>query len=539
MRWSSAWRTNNPMSINSAGFLLFLALAAGIYYLLPKKHRWLVLLAASVFFYLSFSVQAAIYLLITIAVTFAAAHGLGALYRRERAELEARREERSAVKKRGKHRRRVVLGCALALNFATLALFKYLDAWLGTASRLLGLFGVSWQLQPLGLLLPLGISFYIFQTSGYLIDVYRGRVQPEKNFLRYALFASWFPQMIQGPINRFDKLQPQLLRGNDFDAEKLKAAIQLMIWGVLKKAFIADPLAGAVAELFDNFTQHSGASLLLGSVLYCVQLYADFSGGTDLVRGASAVFGVEMAENFNRPYFARSMDEFWRRWHMSLGEWMKDYLFYPLALSGPMNRLGKRLRVRFGPRAGKLAAPCLSTVVVFLMVGLWQGPGLSNIAYGLWNGGLMSLAMIFTPAFTRVNEKLGLDEKNLPFRVFQSLRTCGLVVIGRYFSRADSLMQALRMLKRTVFHFGWSSLGAETFLSFGLTGSDWLRIGLAAVVLLVVELLLENGVPLREKLDRKPWGVQFLVLFGAVLLLVAFVYLNTDYTAIMYVYENV
>lgn len=527
------------MSINSAGFLLFLALAAGAYYLLPKNRRWPVLLAASVFFYLSFSVRAAAYLLVTIAVTFAAAHGLEALRSREREELDQRREERSEIKKRGKRRRRLVLGAALTLNFATLALFKYLDSWLGTANRLLGLFGVAQTFQPLGLLLPLGISFYIFQTSGYLIDVYRGRAKPEKNFLRYALFACWFPQMIQGPINRFDKLQPQLIRGNDFNPAGIKAALQLMIWGVLKKAFIADPLAGAVAELFDNFTQYQGASLLLGSALYCVQLYADFSGGTDLVRGASALFGVEMAENFNRPYFARSMDEFWRRWHMSLGEWMKDYLFYPLALSGPMNRLGKRLRARFGSRVGKLAAPCLSTVVVFLMVGLWQGPGLSNIAYGLWNGGLMSLAMIFGPAFAQVNEKLGLDEKNLPFRVFQSLRTCGLVVIGRYFSRADSLMQALRMLKRTVFHFGWSALGADTFLSFGLTGYDWLRLGVAGAALLAVELALEKGVPLRERLDRRPWGVQFLVLFIAVLLLVAFVYLNTDYTAIMYVYENV
>lgn len=191
------------MSINSAGFLLFLVLAAAVYYLLPKKRRWLALLAASVFFYLSYSPPAAVYLLFTILATYAAGRGLGALHRRERAELDAGAEDRSAVKKRGRRRRRLLLGSALTLNFATLALFKYLNAWLGTANRLLGLFGVSRQFQPLGLLLPLGISFYIFQTSGYLIDVYRGRAKPERNFLRYALFACWFPQMIQGPINRY------------------------------------------------------------------------------------------------------------------------------------------------------------------------------------------------------------------------------------------------------------------------------------------------------------------------------------------------
>lgn len=162
------------MSINGAGFLLFLALAAGAYYLLPKKHRWLVLLAASAFFYLAYSVRAGAYLLATITLTFAAARGMEVLRRREREELDKWPEDRSAVKKRGKRRRRMVLAGALVLNFATLALFKYLDSWLGTANRLLGLFGVSQAFRPLGLLLPLGISFYIFQTSGYLIDVYRG-----------------------------------------------------------------------------------------------------------------------------------------------------------------------------------------------------------------------------------------------------------------------------------------------------------------------------------------------------------------------------
>lgn len=526
------------MSINSAGFLLFLFAAAAAYYLLPQKRRWLVLLASSAVFYLAYSLRAAAYLLVTILITFAASHALAALHQRERARLDAG-EDRSAVKNQSKHQRRLVLGGALAVNFATLALFKYLDSWLGTANRVLGLFGVPPQFRPLGLLLPLGISFYIFQTSGYLIDVYRGRVKPERNFLRYALFACWFPQMIQGPINRYGKLQPQLLRGNDFSCGAIKTAIQLMIWGMLKKVFLADPLAGAVAEIFDNFTQYSGATLILGPTLYCLQLYADFSGGTDLVRGASALFGVEMAQNFNRPYFARSIDEFWRRWHISLGEWMKDYLFYPLALSGAMNRLGKRLRARFGVQAGRLAAPCLATAAVFFVVGLWQGPGLSNIAYGLWNGGLMCMAMIFAPLLSRANEKLRLDESQPLFRAFQILRTCLLVVVGRYFSRAASLIQALRMLKRSIFNFGWTSLGARTFLSFGLDGWAWLRVGIAAGVLLGVEAALEKGVPLRERLDEKPWGIQFALLFGAVLLLVAFVYLNTDYTAIMYVYENV
>lgn len=525
------------MSINGIPFLLFLAAWTAVYYLTPRRFQYLALLGASVCFYLAYSVRAAFYLLFTVAATYCAGLVLGRLHQWERTRLAQAGADRPAIKRQGKRRRRLVLAAILLLNFATLALFKYWNAWLGSLSRLGQLLGLSLQFRPLELLLPLGISFYTFQTAGYLIDVYRGKAEPERSFLKYTLFAAWFPQMIQGPINRYAELQPQLIRGSAFSADSLKYGIQLMLWGMLKKVFIADPLAGAVAEVYGNFGQYSGAVSFLGAALYCLQLYCDFSGGVDVVRGAARLFGVEMAENFRRPYFARSLDEFWRRWHISLGEWMKDYLFYPLALSAPLNRLGRRLRKRLGARAGKLAVPCISTVAVFLAVGVWQGPGLSNVAYGLWNGGLMSLSMICAPWCLKIRDRLGLREENVWFRAFQILRTCLLVVIGRYFSRAGSLMQALRMLKRTLLHFG--PLNPGVFTCFGLSGADWLGLGLACGVLLAVSLFQERGVPIRKTLEKQHWLVQFGAAFGSVLLLVVFVYLNSDYVAIEYVYENV
>lgn len=525
------------MSVNSTAFLLFLAAAAAVYYLAPKQWRYLVLLAASAFFYLSYSLKAAIYLLFTVAATYGAALGLGAMRRIERTEAKGEGADAAAVRRVWQKRRRLALAGSLVLNFTTLALFKYLDSWLGTANSLLSLAGLSFQFRPLELLLPLGISFYIFQTSGYLIDVYRGKVEPERHFLKYALFASYFPQMIQGPINRFSKLQPQLIEGNEFSADQIKYGVQLMLWGMLKKMLIADTLAPAVTEVFDHFTQYSGAVILLAVVLYCLQLYCDFSGGTDLVRGASQLFGVEMLENFRRPYFARTVDDFWRRWHISLGEWMKDYLFYPLALSKPLNRLGKAMRPVVGARLGKLAVPCISTVVVFLMVGIWQGPGLSNIAYGLWNGGLMSLAMVAQPVSAKLRERLGVEDKTRWFRAVQVVRTFALVVVGRYFSRSDRLMQALRMLKRTVFSFGWRSLSPDALFSFGLTPVNWAVLLISTAVLVAVSALQERGTPIRETLEKKHWAIQFAVLFIGIL--VIYVFLSGDYVPAGYVYENI
>ncbi len=522
------------MSISGAGFLLFLTAAALLYYLVPKAYRRFVLLAAGIIFYLSFSPAAGLCLLFTACFTFGSALLLGRLHRLEKSALDGGDADRKAVKACFRTRRKRLLAALLTVNFATLAVFKYLDPWL---AELNDLFGFSFR--PLNLLLPLGISFYIFQTSGYLIDCFRGRVEPERNFFKYALFVSYFPQMIQGPINRYQSLAPQLYEGSDFDADKIRLGIELLLWGMLKKVFLADPLADAVKEIYANYTAYSGFSVFLGAALYCIQLYADFSGGVDVVRGASQIFGIEMAENFKRPYFSRTLDEFWRRWHISLGEWMKDYLFYPMALSGAMGKLGKAARKRFGADFGKVAVPALCTLIVFLAVGVWQGPGLANIAYGLYNGLLMSFALLVDRRVRAFKTRLKIKDSSRAYRLFGVARTCFLVVIGRYFSRSASLYDALRMLWRTVRYFGEGLGEGNPFTAFGLDGGVWARVLFACAVLFAVSLLQEKGIRIRETLAKKPWYVQFVPLFIAVALLVVFVYLNTDYTAIAYVYESI
>ncbi len=417
------------MALSSLTFLIFLAGALLTYYLVPVHLRWYVLLAASAVFYLSYSPSAGLSLLATVGMTYGAGRWLGALHQKEQALLAGTpRENRPAVKKRGVRVRRRVLTAALCLNFLTLAVYKYLN-WL------LGATGLPFR--PLELLVPLGLSFYIFQTAGYLIDVYRGKLAAERNFLRYLLFASYFPQMVQGPIHRYGELAPQLFAEHRLQAENLRDGIELMLWGMLKKVLIADTLAAPVAELYGNYAAYPGLIVFLGAALYCLQLYCDFSGGIDIVRGVSELFGIRLGENFRRPYFAQSIDDFWRRWHISLGEWMKDYLFYPLALSKWLPRLCKPLRKHLGKRVGKLLVPSVATVVVFLAVGVWQGPGLQNIAYGLWNGLLMSAAMLCAPLFKK--------REGRAMQVFRILRTCFLVTIGRFFSRAESLSAAWGM----------------------------------------------------------------------------------------------
>lgn len=520
------------MSINGVPFLLFLLASVVVYYLVPARHRWLVLLAASVGFYLTFGVRPALYFLVTIAATFAFSLRLAALAAQRPAG--ETREEKQAAKQRLKKRRNAWLALALVFNFGTLFLLKYSASWVAGIDRILRA-----DLPVPSFLLPLGISFYVFQTSAYLIDVSKGKVQPERNPLRYMLFAGWFPQLIQGPINSYQELAPQLFRGNAFDWENVQYGVLRILYGVLKKALIADVLAGAVESVYSGFYDYPGVIAFFGAALYCLQLYADFSGGIDVVCGASRLFGVQMRENFCRPYFSTSLADFWRRWHISLGEWMKDYLFYPLALSKSFQRFSKRARAHLPAELAKRATPCIVTFIVFLAVGVWQGPGLANLAYGMWNGFWMSLGLLWAPTAARLREAHPLLQRERLMTVLGILRTNLLVIIGRYFSRAASLLGALRMLKHTFVRPGFSAVSAQTFASLGLTKGLVLQVALASAVLFGVSLAQERGVRVDRWICTRKGYLQFAILFVILLLAVFCVYANTDYVPIAYVYENV
>lgn len=520
------------MSINGLKFLLFAFAAVVVYYLFPKRFRWIVLFAASVGFYLTYGIRVAGYLALTVVFTY-----LFGLWLEKIARFKATaetKEARKQAKRKNDRKKRLVLSAALLANFASLIVLKYSGFLVSCVNAI---FSAEFALPRF--LLPLGISFYIFQTSAYLIDVSRGKHCAEHHFLRYALFVCYFPQIIQGPINRFAELEPQLSEGNDFSWDNVQHGLLRMLYGVLKKAMIADCLAPIVAKIYGGYGDYPGVVCFLGSALYCLQLYCDFSGGIDLMMGVSRLFGVKMMENFCRPYFSTSLSDFWRRWHISLGEWMKDYLFYPLALSKVFGNLARWSRKRLPIEIAKCIVPSLSTFLVFLAVGVWQGPGLANIAYGLWNGFWMSLALFWQPVGKRLDDRLHYSRFPRMMLVFGVLRTNLLVIIGRYFSNASSLGSALGMLKQTFFHPGVSQLNASLFTELGFTPAVFLKLLPALPVLFAISLASERKIDVVEWLCSRKWYVQFAVIFLALLLATVLVYGNFNYTPIAYVYENV
>jgi alginate O-acetyltransferase complex protein AlgI len=355
------------MSFASLPFVGLVTAGVVLYYLVPKRAQWVVLLLASMVFYLVGGVKSAVWLVLVAGLTWLA----GLLLEKQNARPAPDKAAKTAVRRAKK---RICAAC-LVLCFGLLYLMKY---WNFTASALPSALGD--KLPRWDFVVPLGLSYFIFQSVGYVIDVYRGKLSAQKNPLKYGLFVSFFPQMVQGPISRYDQLAPQLLAERSLDWRDLKFGIQLCLWGYFKKLVIADRAAVLVNAVITENCPYGGAVIASGILFYCIQLYCDFSGGIDITRGVARMFGIDMAENFRRPIFAMSLTEYWRRWHITLGAWMRDYVFYPLSLSKAFGRLSRWARTHIRGTGGKIFATSLATFIVYLIIGIWHG---ANFLYCL------------------------------------------------------------------------------------------------------------------------------------------------------------
>jgi len=433
------------MTLTSLPFLIFVCSSLVVYYIVPRKFRWIVLLIASFTFYGIVCFQYFPFILFTILTTYGAAVWEEKLQERRSAVVKSHKEDwDSSFKKKYKKQtstyKRLLLAGVLVLNFAILFLLKgYIQMFFPEAA-------FSKALDSLGIILPLGISFYTFQSMGYIIDVYRGKTKAEKNPARLALFVSFFPQIIQGPISIYDDLAAQLYDGHELKFENIKYGFELVLWGLVKKFVIADRAVVLLNQLVKYGEILPALYTLCALLIYALQLYADFSGGIDMIRGIAEMFGINMAENFRRPYFSRSLGEYWRRWHITLGRWLKDYLFYPIAMSGPFFRLGKKAKKVFGAHIGKELPGCIATLITFVVIGIWHGANWKYVGFGLWNGLILFASGMLKPVFAKTNEGLHINTESVPWRVWQMFRTFLLVLAGYAFDIADGLKDALNMI---------------------------------------------------------------------------------------------
>lgn len=505
------------MSFTTVNFLLFVAATVLLYFLLPlKKCKWVVLLAASYFFYLCASYKFAAFILFTTISTYLFALWIDKVSQNSKAKVKANKanwdkEQKKKYKNKIKIQKRLIMALVLVLNFGILAFLKYYNFFAGSLNDLLGIFGIAFSAPTLKLILPLGISFYTFQSMGYIVDVYREKVAPEKNPLKLALFVSFFPQIIQGPISFYDQLAHQLYEPHKFDFTRFKHGMQLILWGYFKKLVIADRAVIALTTVTDNYTAYNGTTITFTVLLYALQLYADFSGGIDISRGVAQIFGIDMAQNFKRPYFAKDINDYWRRWHITLGAWLKNYVFYPIAMSKQFINMSKNIKntkfgnTKAGSHIAKVLPTSIASLIVFLIVGIWHGANWKYVGFGLWNGLIIMISILLRPVFDFVLAKLHINPKSFLYGVFQMFRTFIVVLVGYVFDIAPSFSGAVNMINLSLFDQHIRA-GITQICNLGVGKKDYVVLLAGMLVIFVVSVIQErnSSTSLRVILDKKP-----------------------------------
>lgn len=519
------------MVFNSLEFILFFPVVSLLYYLIPGRHQWKFLLFVSIFFYLFASLKFGLFLIGTTAATYFAAAGIGRIGQYQASILRQKQQnmterQAGAFKSRCKMRKKRILVAVLIFNFGILAFLKYFNFFSESLNRFFSAALQPFALPTFRLMLPLGISFYTFQAMGYLIDVYRGKYPPEWNLARLALFLSFFPQIMEGPIGRYNDLAPQLFEPHRFDYDRAKFGAQLMLWGYFKKVVIADRAGILVNAVYRSYTQYTGPQLAMTAVIYAIQIYADFSGYIDIAAGAAQFMGIDLARNFNRPYFSKSVSEFWRRWHITLGTWFRDYLFYPVALSRTAQRMGKFGRKHFRGGFAKNIPTFLGLAVVWVTTGLWHGAAWHYVLYGIYYGVLIILSILFRPVFDRMNRAFRIRTDAALWKTFRVARTFVLVCIGFILFRAESMAVALSMLQ-SIF---WMKRPAShnSLLQGDFSRTDLVFLILSVGVLLTVSVL-QRKHSLRKELASRSVAVRWTVYCTAALAVVFMgVFLSSD-----------
>ena len=474
------------MTFNSLQFLVFFPVVAALYYATAHRFRWMLLLAASSYFYMAFVPKYIIILFFLIAVDYCA--GI-------------------AIERAPERYKRFCLIASIIANLGTLFIFKYFNFFNDIARGLADILRFHYSFRSISILLPIGLSFHVFQSLSYVIEVYRGRQKAERHLGIYALYVMFFPQLVAGPIERPQHLIHQFRATHQFDATAITQGLQMMLWGFFKKLVIADSLAILVDHVYGNIALSSGLTIAIAVVLFSYQLYCDFSGYSDIAVGSAAVLGFSLVQNFNRPYAARSIAEFWRRWHISLSDWLRDYVYYPLAKKLSRHR-----------RTGVYA----SILITFVLIGLWHGANWTFVMLGVIHGVYMVLAhasKTLRDQWTRIS---GLMRFSRIRGAIQVIATFFLVSMSWIFFRAPSIGDAVRIIQRMVSGAGYIPLAAflhtnSTFQS--LLGITRARLAIVLVSIVIMEIIQYAFIRpswLRAWHARSPWvrmGLWYALIF--------------------------
>lgn len=506
------------MSFHSFTFLFFLGAVLLVYYVLPGVCRRWVLLGANILFYLYVGWEKLAFLIATSIVVYSCTVFMGKQYEKMQRQIEEEKlkgKEKTLIQTMYKKKCKKPLVVSIVLIIGVLAYCKYTGMLIGLWNQLQNLRG-NHTIDTLKIIVPMGISYYTFSSVGYLLDIYWRKKSYEKSYIDLFVSMSFFPQMVQGPIARYPKLIQQVKELKGFEYERFCMAFQLMLWGYFKKMVIADRIAIFVSEVFGNIGYYRGLVFVVALAASAVQLYADFSGCMDIVEGIAELFGIRLDKNFDLPFSSQSTAEFWRRWHITLGAWFKDYIFFPMSTSGWNIKISRFFKTKFGTRAGKTVTSIIPLAVVWLLTGIWHGTGMNYVVWGCYYGIIIIISSIFQPELKQLTELLHINTETISWKYFCRFRIFVIFCGGRLLTVPGSLGNTGLVIKNMLAQWNPWIFFDGTMFGFGLNAPNVWVLLLGIAVLGFVGHLHAKGVKIRESIAAQHIAVRWLIYLTAI-----------------------
>lgn len=484
------------MSLTSFNFLVFLVALILVYFIVPKKKQWLVILVANCIFYAFSGIRFFAFILISSIAVYYAAIVINKVSEKCKIDVRAAYlsdEQKLIIKNKALHIKKSICALALTLDFGIWAVLKYTEFVIRTVWRIGKIFAPCFNCPDISFILPLGISFYTFIAAGYLIDVYRDKYKPERNFLKLFLFISFFPHIIQGPFSRYDSLGISLFEEHTFSYERLCIGIRKILWGFFKKLAVANKIGIPVDTFFGDYIGYHGIYTWMAAVMFAIQIYADFSGYMDIVSGVSTIMGIDIGLNFRQPYLAKSVDEYWQRWHITLGKWFRDYMFYPISMGKFAQKIGKKARKKFGAKTGKKVPGYFALIFVWATTGLWHGAEWTKVAWGLMNLAVIVFSMQLEGVYDTIKKKLHINSTSIMWRIFQVIRTFIIICIFKIMSKTNDFHSAIGMYKGLL-RIDNIGLGAKPMTFFvGLQQREIIILIIGICLIIITDIINEFG----------------------------------------------
>ena len=510
------------MSFISLSFFILVIVSGFLYFIFPKKYRWIVLLLASLLFYAYAGIIKLCMAFVAVITAYLVSGKIKKIY-----------DDTETDKKEQKKKAKPLLITGVVILVAMLFGFKVIQNLLREMTAV-----VMGHTIGISILVPLGISYYTFSLIGYMADVYWRKTDAEKNILHLLLYTIYFPQIVEGPIPRHKKLGAQLIEGHDFDFQRICFGLQRVLWGFFKKMVIADRAAIFVNNVFKNHLSFGGIFYLAAVLLAAIQLYADFSGCMDIAIGISECFGINLDENFKRPFFSRSAAEFWRRWHITLGTWFKDYVYMPMVISPGLMKISKKVNEKHGRVAAKRIMTIIPLMTVWILTGLWHGTGLGYIIWGLYWGIIITFSTVCAAEIQKVNTRFHINTESTGWIRWQRIRTFLIFCGGRLLTAPGDLKVSAYMVKSFFRDFNpWIFFDNE-IENAGLNIRNIWCLVVACLILFFVSVKQEKGENIREKVAAYPIVLRWITYFLLIMAIVVFGIWGPGYDSAAFAYAQ-